>query len=385
MSNWVINLKTDPRADQAVNCMRPTKWGNPYMIGRDGDRAAVIRQHRAWLLRQPALLAEARQELRGRLLGCCCAPLPCHCDILADIANSPAVLFAFGSRDVTDGALVADTLAQMIGNRTEVWSGAAVGADRLAAAWAKSRGLRVREYPADWANLGQRAGIVRNEELVAALPPDALCVAFTPERYPGPEAVRAAGGVRHLLSAGTRHACGCCLARGLDTWLVWADGSRTRLTPRSRPMQDHLPNWRERHDVADTAADDQGERGWDMPTAHFLAAPTAPSERKLGEIIDGPHGRYRVTGFRGHTAILRPLPADDPDDLGADLNDLMRRHEVRGHGDGERRTMATGPGETRRTFTPSGALHTCPMCGEIVHGRPATDVLCDACTSAVAA
>ena len=32
---------------------RPTKWGNPFVIGRDGSRAEVIAKYRAWVSAQP--------------------------------------------------------------------------------------------------------------------------------------------------------------------------------------------------------------------------------------------------------------------------------------------------------------------------------------------
>jgi hypothetical protein len=65
---------------------RPSKWGNPFVIGRDGTREEVIAKYRAWIVRQPDLMA-ALAELRGKVLGCYCAPLPCHGDVLADLAN----------------------------------------------------------------------------------------------------------------------------------------------------------------------------------------------------------------------------------------------------------------------------------------------------------
>lgn len=65
---------------------RPSKWGNPFVIGRDGDRVAVIAKYRAWLLNQPHLLADL-QELRGLRLGCWCSPAPCHGNVLAELAN----------------------------------------------------------------------------------------------------------------------------------------------------------------------------------------------------------------------------------------------------------------------------------------------------------
>jgi hypothetical protein len=42
---------------------RPSKWGNPFVIGRDGSRADVIAKYRAWIVAQPALM-NALDELR---------------------------------------------------------------------------------------------------------------------------------------------------------------------------------------------------------------------------------------------------------------------------------------------------------------------------------
>lgn len=63
---------------------RPSKWGNPFHIGRGGDRSAVIAKYRTWIRQQPQLLA-ALEELRGKALGCYCAPSPCHGDVLVDL------------------------------------------------------------------------------------------------------------------------------------------------------------------------------------------------------------------------------------------------------------------------------------------------------------
>lgn len=66
---------------------RPSKWGNPFTIGKDGDRADVIEKYRKWLMARPNLIEEAKSELKGMTLGCFCAPKACHGDILAEIAN----------------------------------------------------------------------------------------------------------------------------------------------------------------------------------------------------------------------------------------------------------------------------------------------------------
>jgi RNA recognition motif-containing protein len=67
---------------------RPSDWGNPFVIGKDGDRADVIRKYRQWINRQPDLIARAKKELRGKRIACWCKPDACHGDILAEIANA---------------------------------------------------------------------------------------------------------------------------------------------------------------------------------------------------------------------------------------------------------------------------------------------------------
>ena len=64
---------------------RPSKWGNPFSIGRDGNRAQVIEKYRDYLLSSP--LMQDLGELRGKVLGCWCYPKPCHGDVLIDLAN----------------------------------------------------------------------------------------------------------------------------------------------------------------------------------------------------------------------------------------------------------------------------------------------------------
>ncbi len=65
---------------------RPSKWGNPFVIGKDGTRDEVIRKYESWLRTQPDLLA-ALPELRGKVLGCCCSPHACHGDVLVRLAD----------------------------------------------------------------------------------------------------------------------------------------------------------------------------------------------------------------------------------------------------------------------------------------------------------
>lgn len=67
---------------------RPSDWGNPFVIGKDGDRADVIRKYRNWIMRQPDLLARVKKELQGQRIACWCKPEACHGDVLAEIADA---------------------------------------------------------------------------------------------------------------------------------------------------------------------------------------------------------------------------------------------------------------------------------------------------------
>jgi Domain of unknown function (DUF4326) len=66
---------------------RPSKFGNPFKIGRDGNRAQVIEKYRAWISSQSELLAEVK-KLKGKRLGYWCKPQACHGDVLAEIADA---------------------------------------------------------------------------------------------------------------------------------------------------------------------------------------------------------------------------------------------------------------------------------------------------------
>jgi len=63
---------------------RGSIWGNPFVIGIDGDREEVIKKYREYIMRSPDLLA-ALPKLKGKTLGCFCKPKSCHGDILVSL------------------------------------------------------------------------------------------------------------------------------------------------------------------------------------------------------------------------------------------------------------------------------------------------------------
>jgi hypothetical protein len=87
---------------------RPTKWGNPFKVGRDGDAAYCLQLYRQLALGNLCLtlgpvslmaqrrarthLEQAGVELRGKDLACFCKlHQPCHADVLLEIANREAL------------------------------------------------------------------------------------------------------------------------------------------------------------------------------------------------------------------------------------------------------------------------------------------------------
>jgi len=87
----VVNCNKEP---YDVKIMRPSKWGNPFshldvantpfrVVSRD----EAIKQYELWIYTQPDLM-NSLHELKGKTLGCCCKPLPCHGDVLLRLANA---------------------------------------------------------------------------------------------------------------------------------------------------------------------------------------------------------------------------------------------------------------------------------------------------------
>lgn len=88
----VLNKKHDSLLPgPSVYIGRPSPWGNPFVIGPDGDREEVIAKFHAYLIDTPELLDRVRVELRGKDLVCFCAPEACHGDVLLYYANTEEI------------------------------------------------------------------------------------------------------------------------------------------------------------------------------------------------------------------------------------------------------------------------------------------------------
>lgn len=75
------------RYDVYIGRGRGGIWGNPFREGPHGTKSEVIEKYRAWIETQPHLMARL-PELRGKILGCWCAPDICHGDVLAALADA---------------------------------------------------------------------------------------------------------------------------------------------------------------------------------------------------------------------------------------------------------------------------------------------------------
>lgn len=87
MTTTVSRVGRVRKGPNTVYIGRPSKWGNPFVMGRDGDRIEVISKYRQWISSQPHLLSDL-PELQDKILLCWCAPKACHGDVLAELVNT---------------------------------------------------------------------------------------------------------------------------------------------------------------------------------------------------------------------------------------------------------------------------------------------------------
>lgn len=83
MNERVVHCKKE-RYDVLID--RRSVWGNPFVIGVDGDRKEVINKFEEWIVTREDLM-QRLHELEGKILGCWCRPLDCHGDILIKLIN----------------------------------------------------------------------------------------------------------------------------------------------------------------------------------------------------------------------------------------------------------------------------------------------------------
>lgn len=82
----VYNKALDNIPDGAVYIGRPSKWGNPFVIGKDGNRKEVLDKYEVYLRSNSELMASIH-ELEGKNLVCWCRPVACHGDVIIKVID----------------------------------------------------------------------------------------------------------------------------------------------------------------------------------------------------------------------------------------------------------------------------------------------------------
>ena len=96
MTSNIINLRYVDDIDAWLkvpnNCYigRPTKWGNPYKLKNFNNREEVVTLYEKYV-RENKNLVEAARDLKGKTLGCWCAPDLCHGETLHKLAGNQPI------------------------------------------------------------------------------------------------------------------------------------------------------------------------------------------------------------------------------------------------------------------------------------------------------
>lgn len=88
----VVHVKREPYdtyigRENPRHGLKRSEWHNPFKEGRDGTREEVIAKFEHHLLENRPDLVDRLPELRGKVLGCWCAPAACHGAVLLRLAR----------------------------------------------------------------------------------------------------------------------------------------------------------------------------------------------------------------------------------------------------------------------------------------------------------
>lgn len=80
----IANIKNNDPYDVYIG--RGSIFGNPFEIGRDGNRDEVIEKYKVWFYQvlKDRIFRQALSPLRGKRLGCFCAPQRCHGEVILE-------------------------------------------------------------------------------------------------------------------------------------------------------------------------------------------------------------------------------------------------------------------------------------------------------------
>jgi len=86
----ILNKNKDKIPKEAIYIGRGSKWGNPFIIGRDGNRKEVCDKYNNYLkycIRKNIFKIEELALMYKKDLVCFCAPEQCHGDSLEKAIN----------------------------------------------------------------------------------------------------------------------------------------------------------------------------------------------------------------------------------------------------------------------------------------------------------
>lgn len=92
-----FNLQETSRKYNGLDCVKVDRtnrlWGNPFVVGKDGDIEQCLELYRAYLiaaeLDHPEKFATERQKIIGKNLACWCNfDKPCHVDVLLNFLEA---------------------------------------------------------------------------------------------------------------------------------------------------------------------------------------------------------------------------------------------------------------------------------------------------------
>jgi len=78
-----------PKPPNGKRVTRPSRWGNPYRVGKEAvDAAEAVAMFRDYIQQHPDLVELVKRELAGFNLGCTCPQdQPCHADAWLEVMN----------------------------------------------------------------------------------------------------------------------------------------------------------------------------------------------------------------------------------------------------------------------------------------------------------
>ena len=85
----VVNMK-DASIKPKIRVDRTSVWGNPFVLGKHGNRNEVIDKYADWIAERPELikmLSDLMIKSGVNRLACWCAPMRCHGHVLAKMVE----------------------------------------------------------------------------------------------------------------------------------------------------------------------------------------------------------------------------------------------------------------------------------------------------------